>query len=137
MRPAPSVARAFTSTTTRAVSPATVARWPPTTARAAARTARRGRRRARPTASRSGAVAGDRPTTRPLSPLLRRRQLGAATPRAAFTEWWWPPSPTIFRTIPAGYRSFEHVVVPEVEPGPGGAYLWAHEFKLVGGEGGF
>lgn len=29
------------------------------------------------------------------------------------------------------------MVVPEVEPGPGGAYLWAHEFKLVGGEGGF
>jgi hypothetical protein len=33
--------------------------------------------------------------------------------------------------------SFEHVVVPETDPGPGGAYLWAHQFRMIGGEGGY
>jgi len=48
------------------------------------------------------------------------------------TEWWWPPSPTIFRTIPAGYASFEHLVMPEVDPSPA-QYAWGHEFAFVGG----
>jgi hypothetical protein len=68
-------------------------------------------------------------------PLRRRPRL--ATPRGTYTEWWWPPSPTIYRTIPAGYTTFEHVVRPEVDPGAGAAYLWFHQFHLVGGEGGY
>jgi hypothetical protein len=54
-------------------------------------------------------------------------------PRAIFTEWWWPPSPTVYRTVPMGYSSFENLFVPEVDPAPGVGYLWAHGFKLVGG----
>lgn len=68
--------------------------------------------------------------------VLRRRRLSSATPRATFTEWWWPPSPTIFRTTPAGYESFEHAVVVEADPGAGAPYVWAHEFSFVRGEGG-
>ena len=67
--------------------------------------------------------------------MVRRRQiLSAPTPRDPFTEWWWAPSPTIFRTIPAGYSSFEHVVLPEIDPGQGAAYAFVHEFKMVGGD---
>lgn len=68
---------------------------------------------------------------------LRRRVAGRVTPRSTHTEWWWPPPPTIYRTVPAGYRSFEQVVYPEIDPGPAGAYLWAYEFKFVGGEAGY
>jgi hypothetical protein len=57
--------------------------------------------------------------------------------RATYSEWWWPPSPTIFRTIPAGYSSFEQVVRAEIDPGPGAPYLFAHEFTFVGGEAGY
>lgn len=61
----------------------------------------------------------------------------AAQARTVFTRWWWGPSPTVFRTIPAGYKSFEHTFRPEVDPGPDAPYVWAHEFQLVGGEGGY
>ncbi|MDQ6927387.1 MAG: hypothetical protein M3159_01840 [Actinomycetota bacterium] len=54
-------------------------------------------------------------------------------PRAILTEWWWPPSPTVYRTVPMGYSSFENLLVPEVDPAPGSDYLWAHGFKLVEG----
>lgn len=57
-------------------------------------------------------------------------------PRSAHTEFWWPPSPTIARTIPRGYGSFEHVVLPEVDPGADHPYSWAHQFGFVGGHGG-
>jgi len=59
------------------------------------------------------------------------------TPRGTYTEWWWPPSPTIARTLPRGYGDFEHVLVPEIDPGPGSTYYWAHQFGLVGGRGGY
>ena len=36
-----------------------------------------------------------------------------------------------------GYRTFEHAIVPEVDPGSRAPYLWAHEFALLGGEGGY
>ena len=49
------------------------------------------------------------------------------------TEWWWSPPPTIYRTMPAGFASFEHVVLPEIDPGAGARFEFAHEFKLVGG----
>lgn len=65
----------------------------------------------------------------------RLRRL-SAEPRSTHTEWWWSPSPTISRTIPAGYSSFENRLVIEVDPGPGSGYLWAHRFRLVGGGGG-
>jgi hypothetical protein len=39
----------------------------------------------------------------------------------------------VYRTVPAGYSSFENLLVPEIDPGPGTAYLWAHGFRLVGG----
>jgi len=68
--------------------------------------------------------------------VVRRRRPSGATPRDPFTEWWWAPSPTIFRTIPAGYTSFDHVVLPEIDPGPGPPVAFTHEFRLVGGEGG-
>jgi hypothetical protein len=68
--------------------------------------------------------------------VARRLRRQAPVPRPIFTEWWWPPSPTVYRTVPAGYSSFEHLVVPEVEPQPGAGYLWAHGFRLVGGGGG-
>jgi hypothetical protein len=32
-----------------------------------------------------------------------------------------------------GYSSFENLLVPEVDPGPGSGCLWAHGFKLVEG----
>lgn len=62
------------------------------------------------------------------------RRAPAATPCDTFTEWWWAPSPTIYRTIPAGFTSFEHVVLPEIDPGPEAPFLLVHEFKLVGGD---
>jgi len=52
------------------------------------------------------------------------------TPSGTYTEWWWPPTPD-------GYRSFEHVLVPEIDPGADTTYFWAHQFRLVGGEGGY
>ncbi len=66
--------------------------------------------------------------------MVRRRRLSGTTPRDPFTEWWWAPSPTIYRTIPAGYSNFEHVVLPEIDPGPGASFAFTHEFRLVGGD---
>ena len=60
-----------------------------------------------------------------------------ATPRGTYTEWRWPPSTSFARTLLAGYNSFEHVLVPEVDPGPDSMYFWAHQFRLIGGEGGY
>ncbi len=68
---------------------------------------------------------------------MRRQQESRPTPRSVYTEWWWPPPPTMYRTVSGGYRSFEHVIVPEVEPDSRAAYLWAHEFSFLGGEGGY
>lgn len=65
-----------------------------------------------------------------------RRRPSTATPRDTHTEWWWPPSPTIYRTTQAGFVSFEHVVLPEIDPGPQRPVVMAHEFKLSGGDGG-
>ena len=59
------------------------------------------------------------------------------TPQGTYTEWRWPPSTSFARTLLAGYRSFEHVLVPEVDPGPETTYFWAHQFRLIGGEGGY
>ena len=68
---------------------------------------------------------------------MRRQRQSSPTPRSIHTEWWWPPSPTIYRTMSGGYRSFEHVIVPEVDPGSRAPFRWAHEFSLLGGEGGY
>ena len=59
-----------------------------------------------------------------------------ATPCGTYTEWRWPPSTSFARTLLAGYNSFEHVLLPEIDPGPDSAYFWAHQFRLIGGEGG-
>jgi hypothetical protein len=59
------------------------------------------------------------------------------TPAGTYTEWRWPPSTSFARTLLAGYRSFEHVLVPEVDPGPDSTYFWAHQFRMIGGEGGY
>lgn len=67
---------------------------------------------------------------------MRRPRVSPPAARATYTEWWWPPPPTVYRTMPGGYRSFEHVVVPEADPGPRASYVWAHGFALLGGEGG-
>lgn len=58
-------------------------------------------------------------------------------PQGTYTEWRWPPSTSFARTLLAGYRSFEHVLIPEVDPGPDSMYFWAHQFRLIGGEGGY
>lgn len=63
-----------------------------------------------------------------------RRRSSIATPRDVHTEWWWPPSPTVFRTTQAGFASFEHIVLPEIDPGPATAIAMVHEFKLSGGD---
>ena len=60
-----------------------------------------------------------------------------ASPRGTYTEWRWPPSTSFARTLLAGYKSFEHVLVPEVDPGPDSMFFWAHQFRLIGGEGGY
>ena len=60
-----------------------------------------------------------------------------ASPQGTYTEWRWPPSTSFARTLLAGYRSFEHVLIPEVDPGPESMYFWAHQFRLIGGEGGY
>ncbi|MDQ6796414.1 MAG: hypothetical protein M3011_00075 [Actinomycetota bacterium] len=65
-----------------------------------------------------------------------RRRPTVATPRDVQTEWWWPPSPTIYRTTQAGFASFEHIILPEIDPGPDTSFVMAHEFKLAGGDGG-
>jgi len=59
------------------------------------------------------------------------------TPAGTYTEWRWPPSTSFARTLLAGYKSFEHVLVPEVDPGPDSMYFWAHQFRIIGGEGGY
>jgi hypothetical protein len=68
---------------------------------------------------------------------MRRQRESLPTPRSIHTEWWWPPPPTIYRTMSGGYRSFEHVLVPEVDPGSRAPYAWVHEFGFLGGEGGY
>ena len=60
-----------------------------------------------------------------------------ASPQGTYTEWRWPPSTSFARTLLAGYRSFEHVLIPEVDPGPDSTYFWAHQFRIIGGEGGY
>jgi hypothetical protein len=60
-----------------------------------------------------------------------------ATPCQTYTEWRWPPSTSFARTLKAGYKSFEHALLPEVDPGPESTYFWAHQFRLIGGAGGY
>ena len=59
------------------------------------------------------------------------------TPRGTYTEWRWPPSTSFARTLLAGYKNFEHVLLPEIDPGPDTTYFWAHQFRMIGGEGGY
>ena len=64
--------------------------------------------------------------------LRQRRRPPPATPRGPYTEWHWPTPPAA-----GGFRSFEHVLVPENDPGPDATYFWAHQFHLEGGQGGY
>lgn len=64
---------------------------------------------------------------------LARRPL----PRGTYSDWFWPPSPTIGRTITLGYSRFEHQLMVEVDPGPAAGYFWAHQFRFAGGQGGY
>lgn len=68
---------------------------------------------------------------------FKRLRRAAATPRGTYTEWFWPPSTSFARTLLAGYESFEHVLLPEVDPGPDSTYFWAHQFRMIGGNGGY
>ncbi len=68
---------------------------------------------------------------------FRNLRKGRPTPCQTYTEWRWPPSTSFARTLQAGYTSFEHVLVPETDPGPDATYFWAHQFRLIGGEGGY
>jgi len=47
-----------------------------------------------------------------------------------YTDLIWPATND-------GYDSFEHVVKPEVDPGQDYGYFWAHQFGLIGGDGGY
>ncbi|HWI05078.1 MAG TPA: DUF3472 domain-containing protein [Acidimicrobiales bacterium] len=69
--------------------------------------------------------------------MARKKMRRPAMPQGTYTEWRWPPSTSFARTLLAGYRSFEHVLVAEVDPGPDSMYFWAHQFRLIGGEGGY
>ncbi len=68
---------------------------------------------------------------------IKRRRRGPATPSGTYTEWFWPPSTSFARTLLAGYKSFEHTLLPEIDPGPDSSYYWAHQFRIIGGEGGY
>ena len=57
--------------------------------------------------------------------LLRPRTLN---PRGTYTDWWWD------RT---SFTAVEHVLTPEVDPGPDTTYFWAHQFRTEAGEGGY
>lgn len=69
--------------------------------------------------------------------MIRKLRRAPLTPCGTYTEWFWPPSTSFARTLLAGYKSFEHVVVPEVDPGPESTYFWAHQFRMIGGSGGY
>jgi hypothetical protein len=69
--------------------------------------------------------------------VFRSRLRSRPTPSGTYTEWRWPPSTSFARTLQAGYKSFEHTVTPEVDSGPESSYFWAHQFRLIGGEGGY
>lgn len=69
-----------------------------------------------------------------MTPLFGRRR-SDPTPRGPYTEWFWPDPPTVGGR--RGYTSFRHTLVPEIDPGPGATYFWAHQFRLEGGEGGY
>jgi len=67
-----------------------------------------------------------------------RRRPAPVTPRLPYTEWHWPAPPPDRDPDPVpGFASFEHVLVPEVDPGPDTTYFWAHQFQLEGGQGGY
>ncbi|MFN2609204.1 MAG: DUF3472 domain-containing protein [Acidimicrobiales bacterium] len=66
---------------------------------------------------------------------MRLRPRPRPTARGPYTEWFWPPPPSV--DARTGYRSFTHTVLPEVDPGPRATYFWAHQFGLEGGEGGY
>ena len=68
---------------------------------------------------------------------FRNRLRGRPMPCQTYTEWRWPPSTSFARTLLRGYRSFEHVMVPETDPGPDATYFWAHQFRLIDGAGGY
>ncbi len=57
--------------------------------------------------------------------MFRRRSL---RPRGTYTEWFWPAK---------GFRSLEHELVVEADPGPDTTYFWAHQFRTEAGEGGY
>ncbi len=56
-------------------------------------------------------------------------------PRGPYSEWWWPEPPGSGGV--RGWSSFEHLLVPEIDPGPDSTYFWAHQFRSVDGEGGY
>jgi len=68
---------------------------------------------------------------------FKKMRRAPVMPRGTYTEWFWPPSTSFARTLLAGYRSFEHVLVPEIDPGPDSTYFWAHQFRMIGGAGGY
>ncbi len=64
-----------------------------------------------------------------------KRRRPAPSPAGPYTEWFWPDPPAADNRT--GFTSFEHTLVPEIDPGPRATYFWAHQFGLVGGEGGY
>ncbi|MGH9280649.1 MAG: DUF3472 domain-containing protein [Acidimicrobiales bacterium] len=57
--------------------------------------------------------------------MFRQRRLN---PRGTYTDWSWAEK---------GFSSLEHVLVPEIDPGPDTTYFWAHQFRTENGEGGY
>ena len=56
-------------------------------------------------------------------------------PRGPYSEWWWPDPPVSGGR--RGWSTFEHLLVPEIDPGPDSTYFWAHQFQCVDGAGGY
>lgn len=57
--------------------------------------------------------------------MFRRRQVHG---RGTYTDWTWAQT---------GFSSLEHILVPEIDPGPDTTYFWAHQFRTERGEGGY
>lgn len=57
-------------------------------------------------------------------------------PTGTYTDWNWPEVPQASDGT-SGYRSFEHELTPEVDPGPSVGYFWSHQVAFVGGEIGY
>lgn len=67
--------------------------------------------------------------------MLRRRPR-TLRPRGPYTEWSWPDPPRR-ADGERGFSELVHDLTPETDPGDRSCFFWAHQFRTVGGEGGY